>query len=201
MTQNPAIGTVEEALQWLERHRDQAVDRVFKEAMAARCKALRALQRRDLINGEDGYEDAALTAALAGGKGVSFIEAAATAERDGPRPFVPPTEVDPADTSFLRNRRVAAQPVEFLKGKLRLTWIVSDRYDYGGQPFSYATRTLPFQITQAEGGWVVVNDRGQYLRTGDRWDGDRRRIRRFKTPAAAAVFAESRAEALLEQRR
>lgn len=103
------------------------------------------------------------------------------------------------DTSFLRNRRVAAQPVVVMAGTTARTWIVADRDDYRegvyvgcgeGNPIKYATEGVPYEVSQDQG-WVIVSDRGQYLRSTGLWVGDRRRIRRFKTPAAAARFVEA----------
>ncbi len=105
---------------------------------------------------------------------------------------------------WMRNRRIAARSPELLADpdrQLSGMWVVCDRDDYkdgayqggycNGSPMSYGAESCAYEVTRDQQGWVIVNKRGQYLRTGGQWNGDRRRIRGFKTPLAAAVAAEA----------
>jgi hypothetical protein len=105
---------------------------------------------------------------------------------------------------WMRNRRIAARPPEYLDAPRALLadhWIVCDRDDYingkfvgglcNGTPTAYGSESCIHEVRASVGGWVICNDRGQYLRTSGAWSGDERRIRRFKTPLAAAVAAEA----------
>jgi hypothetical protein len=104
----------------------------------------------------------------------------------------------------MRNRRIAARdPVYLAAPRLALNdhWLVCDRDDYlngkyaggvcNGSPIAYGSESCIYEVRRSQGGWVICNDRGQYLRTGGLWEGDNRRIRTFKTPLAAAVAAEA----------
>lgn len=103
---------------------------------------------------------------------------------------------------WMRNRRVAAQSPEYLEapsGALTGSWLVCDRDDYRdgkyvatgcGMPMSYGSERCPYEVSTERGGWVIVSKRGQYLRSNGAWSGDRRLVRRFKTPLAAARAAE-----------
>lgn len=103
---------------------------------------------------------------------------------------------------WMLNRRVAAMEPEFLGGEeLTKRWVVCDRFspprapaeseDPRGNPMTYGCEDMLLTVTESDiGTWVVCNDWGQFLRTTG-WAGDNRRIRRFKSPQAAAAFAET----------
>lgn len=94
------------------------------------------------------------------------------------------------------NRRVAAMEPEYLLGEMSHRWMVCDRYsptnkgDPRGKAMTYGCEGMLLTVMDDHMGWVVVNDRGQFLRSNG-WTGDNRRIRRFKTPQAAAAVAET----------
>lgn len=96
---------------------------------------------------------------------------------------------------WMRNRRVAelsAGPmIEFMEAPrdmLAGEWLVVDR-DNSGAAISYGCETSTMEITQ-ERGWVIVSDRGCFMRTGGYWDGDRRCVMHFKAPWRAAKHIE-----------
>lgn len=103
---------------------------------------------------------------------------------------------------WMLNRRVAAMEPEFLGGEeLTKKWVVCDRFspprapaeseDPRGNPTTYGCEDMLLTVTKSDTRtWVVCNDRGQFLRTTG-WAGENRRIRRFKSPQAAAAFAET----------